>query len=137
MVPRTISDRSTSRNSPSRTWQLYILPYLEQTAVFNAVNYNGHFPRGEGIANVGNRTIIRMRLAAYLCRTPVAFVSLVGWWALSRVMARLVRIPDVHKLKSSIDTTPIAPVPARLRDVRFREGERCLGGRGVVREVLS
>jgi energy-coupling factor transport system ATP-binding protein len=50
----------------------------------------------------------------------ITFVSLVGWWALSRVMERLVGIPDVHKLESSTDDATIAPVPARLRDVRFR-----------------
>ena len=57
----------TGKDSSGMSWMVGILPYLEQTAVFNAVNYNGHFPRGEGIANVGNRTIIRMRMAAYLC----------------------------------------------------------------------
>ena len=50
----------------------------------------------------------------------ITMVSLIGWWALSRVMARLLGIPDVHKLESSTDAAPIAPVPARLRDVRFR-----------------
>jgi energy-coupling factor transport system ATP-binding protein len=50
----------------------------------------------------------------------ITMVSLIGWWALSRVMARLLGIPDVHKLDSSSDTAPIAPVPARLHDVRFR-----------------
>ena len=50
----------------------------------------------------------------------IVFVSLIGWWALSRVMARLLGIPDVHKLESSTDTATIAPVPARLHDVRFR-----------------
>ena len=50
----------------------------------------------------------------------ITFVSLVGWWALSRVMERLLGIPDVHKLESSTDEGEIAPVPARLRDVRFR-----------------
>jgi energy-coupling factor transport system ATP-binding protein len=50
----------------------------------------------------------------------ITMVSLIGWWALSRVMARLLGIPDVHKLESSTDTAPIAPVPARLHDVRFR-----------------
>ncbi|MGB0971302.1 MAG: ATP-binding cassette domain-containing protein [Mycobacterium sp.] len=49
----------------------------------------------------------------------ITFVSLVGWWALSRVMSRLLGVPDVHKLESSTDTGPIAPVPLRLRDVRF------------------
>jgi energy-coupling factor transport system ATP-binding protein len=50
----------------------------------------------------------------------IVIVTFIGWWALSRVMARLLGIPDVHKLESSTDTGPIAPVPARLRDVRFR-----------------
>jgi len=50
----------------------------------------------------------------------VVFVTLIGWWALSRVMSRLVTIPDVHKLESLADTGTIAPVPTRLRDVSFR-----------------
>ncbi|HEX4557893.1 MAG TPA: ATP-binding cassette domain-containing protein [Mycobacterium sp.] len=50
----------------------------------------------------------------------IVMVTWIGWWALSRVMARLLGIPDVHKLQSSTDTGPIAPVPARLQDVRFR-----------------
>jgi energy-coupling factor transport system ATP-binding protein len=47
-------------------------------------------------------------------------VSLIGWWALSRVLERLRGIPDVHKLEAPVDTAPVAPVPIRLRDVRFR-----------------
>ncbi|MGV0848642.1 ATP-binding cassette domain-containing protein [Mycolicibacterium phlei] len=50
----------------------------------------------------------------------ITFVSLVGWWALSRVLERLFGIPDVHKLESTRDTDPIAPVPARMTDVCFR-----------------
>ncbi|MGV0800200.1 ABC transporter ATP-binding protein, partial [Mycolicibacterium elephantis] len=50
----------------------------------------------------------------------ITLISLLGWWALSRVMSRLLGIPDVHKLESSADTGAVAPVPARLRDVRFR-----------------
>ena len=50
----------------------------------------------------------------------ITIVTLIGWWALSRVLARLLGIPDVHKLESSADTGPLAPVPARLHDVRFR-----------------
>jgi energy-coupling factor transport system ATP-binding protein len=50
----------------------------------------------------------------------IVIVTFIGWWALSRVMARLLGIPDVHKLESSTDAGPIAPVPARLHDVRFR-----------------
>jgi energy-coupling factor transporter ATP-binding protein EcfA2 len=50
----------------------------------------------------------------------ITIVSLIGWWALSRVMSRLLGIPDVHKLESSTDTEPIGPVPALLDEVRFR-----------------
>jgi energy-coupling factor transport system ATP-binding protein len=50
----------------------------------------------------------------------IVMVTFIGWWALSRVMARLTVIPDVHKLESSADAGPVAPVPARLNDVRFR-----------------
>ncbi|MBP1822097.1 ATP-binding cassette domain-containing protein [Mycobacterium sp. OAE908] len=50
----------------------------------------------------------------------IVFVTFIGWWALSRVMTRLLGIPDVHKLESSTDAGPVAPVPARLHDVRFR-----------------
>ncbi|HZN78174.1 MAG TPA: DUF2232 domain-containing protein, partial [Mycobacterium sp.] len=50
----------------------------------------------------------------------IVFVTFIGWWALSRVMRRLLGIPDVHKLESSTDIGPVAPVPARLHDVVFR-----------------
>ncbi len=47
-------------------------------------------------------------------------VSIVGWWALSRVLERLRGIPDVHKLEMTTDSGPIGPVPVRLTDARFR-----------------
>ena len=47
-------------------------------------------------------------------------ISLIGWWALSRVLERMRGIPDVHKLDAPIDNAPIAPVPVRLDQVRFR-----------------
>src|SRR5439155_4170384 len=50
----------------------------------------------------------------------IVMVTFIGWWALSRVMRRLLGIPDVHKLESSTDSGPITPVPVRLDDVRFR-----------------
>jgi energy-coupling factor transport system ATP-binding protein len=50
----------------------------------------------------------------------ITFVTLVGWWALSRVLTRFPKIPDVHKLESVIDDQPAAPVPTRLNDVGFR-----------------
>jgi energy-coupling factor transporter ATP-binding protein EcfA2 len=50
----------------------------------------------------------------------IAMVTLIGWWALSRVLARLLGVPDVHKLDSTPDTAPVVPVPATFRDVRFR-----------------
>lgn len=50
----------------------------------------------------------------------ITFVSMVGWWVLSRVLARLSGVPDVHKLDAPIEDGPVAPVPVALRDVRFR-----------------
>ena len=47
-------------------------------------------------------------------------VSLIGWWALSRVLERMRGIPDVHKLDARAESGPIEPVPMRLKDVRFR-----------------
>jgi energy-coupling factor transport system ATP-binding protein len=47
-------------------------------------------------------------------------VSLIGWWALSRVLERMRGVPDVHKLDAPIEHAPIAPVPVRLDQVRFR-----------------
>lgn len=47
-------------------------------------------------------------------------VSLVGWWALSRVLERLRGIPDVHKLEAPVESGPVAPLPVRLREARFR-----------------
>jgi energy-coupling factor transport system ATP-binding protein len=50
----------------------------------------------------------------------IMVVSLIGWWALSRVLDRMHGIPDVHKLDAPPDNAPIAPVPVRLDQVRFR-----------------
>jgi energy-coupling factor transport system ATP-binding protein len=50
----------------------------------------------------------------------ITIVMLIGWWALCQVINRLVVIPDVHKLYSPADSGPVAPVPVRLTDVRFR-----------------
>ncbi|MBV9721612.1 MAG: ABC transporter ATP-binding protein, partial [Mycobacterium sp.] len=50
----------------------------------------------------------------------IMFVSVIGWWALSRVLQRMRGIPDVHKLDAPVDSAPIAPVPVRLEQVRFR-----------------
>ena len=46
--------------------------------------------------------------------------SVLGWWALSRVLERLRGIPDVHKLDAPVSTGPIGPVPVRLDEVRLR-----------------
>src|SRR6185312_14181389 len=46
--------------------------------------------------------------------------SLIGWWALSRVLERLRVVPDVHKLDALVGTGPIQPVPVRLDRVRLR-----------------
>lgn len=58
-------------------------------------------------------------LMAYSIFT-IMLVSLVGWWALSRVLDRLRGVPDVHKLATLTEVAPVAPVPVRLTDVRFR-----------------
>lgn len=50
----------------------------------------------------------------------IMIVSLIGWWALSRVLDRMRGIPDVHKLDALAETGPIAPVPVRLDRVRYR-----------------
>lgn len=50
----------------------------------------------------------------------VMIVSLLGWWALSRVLDRLRGVPDVHKLDLPVEAGPVAPVPVRLDQVRFR-----------------
>jgi energy-coupling factor transport system ATP-binding protein len=47
-------------------------------------------------------------------------ISLIGWWALSRVLERMRGIPDVHKLDAPVEHAPVAPVPVRLDQVRFR-----------------
>ncbi|ORV47093.1 cobalt ABC transporter ATP-binding protein [Mycolicibacter engbaekii] len=52
--------------------------------------------------------------------TSVMIVSLLGWWALSRVLDRLRGVPDVHKLDLPDESGPVAPVPVRLDRVRFR-----------------
>jgi len=54
----------------------------------------------------------------------IMIVSLIGWWALSRLLERMRGIPDVHKLDvwdgSMGEQAPIGPVPVRLDKVRFR-----------------
>ncbi|WP_181786751.1 DUF2232 domain-containing protein [Mycobacterium shimoidei] len=50
----------------------------------------------------------------------VMIVSLIGWWALSRVLDRMRGIPDVHKLDELAESGPVGPVPVRLNQVRFR-----------------
>lgn len=52
----------------------------------------------------------------------VLIVSLIGWWALSRVLERMQGIPDVHQLDVPVagEDRPVGPVPVRLDRVRFR-----------------
>jgi energy-coupling factor transport system ATP-binding protein len=50
----------------------------------------------------------------------ITMVTLIGWWALSRVLARLSGVPDVHKLDYLDSAAPVGPVPVRFDDVRFR-----------------
>ncbi len=53
----------------------------------------------------------------------IVVLSLVGWWALSRLLERLRGIPDVHKLDvpaSDLAGASPKPLPVALREVRFR-----------------
>ncbi|GFG50815.1 cobalt ABC transporter ATP-binding protein [Mycolicibacterium agri] len=50
----------------------------------------------------------------------VTVVTLIGWWALSQVIKRLLVVPDLHKLDAAAEEGAVAPVPVRLTDVRFR-----------------
>lgn len=52
----------------------------------------------------------------------VIFSSLIGWWALSRLLDRMGNVPDVHKLDAPQEApdAAIGPVPVRLDKVRFR-----------------
>jgi energy-coupling factor transport system ATP-binding protein len=59
-------------------------------------------------------------LVAGMSLLSVVGVSLIGWWALSRVLHRLAGIPDVHQLETPVETGPIGPVPVRLHQVSFR-----------------
>ena len=52
----------------------------------------------------------------------IVLVSLVGWWALSRLLERMRGIPDVHKLDapaSDVEGESVGPVPVRFDNVRF------------------
>ncbi|WP_443987107.1 ATP-binding cassette domain-containing protein, partial [Mycobacterium marinum] len=64
----------------------------------------------------------------------IMVVSLIGWWALSRLLERMRGIPDVHKLDAPVDgeATSIEPVPVRLDKVRFRYPG---AGQDALREV--
>lgn len=51
----------------------------------------------------------------------VVVVSFISWSALSRLLDRMRKIPDVHKLDPPDDGhAAIGPVPVRLENVRFR-----------------
>src|SRR5215208_4496985 len=50
----------------------------------------------------------------------ITIVMLIGWWALSQVINRLVVILDVHKPDSPAYPSPTAPVPLPLTEVPFR-----------------
>lgn len=54
----------------------------------------------------------------------IMVVSLIGWWALSRLLHRMRGVPDVHQLDAwdagRGAEPPVGPVPVRLDRVRFR-----------------
>lgn len=47
-------------------------------------------------------------------------VTLIGWWALSRVLTRLSKQSDLQKLDTPPDLGLVGPLPVRLHDVTFR-----------------
>jgi energy-coupling factor transport system ATP-binding protein len=62
-------------------------------------------------------------LVIAFCVAVIAFVAMVGWWALSSILARLGGVPDAHKLDLIVDRTDdraVDPVPVTFRDVYFR-----------------
>lgn len=50
----------------------------------------------------------------------ILIVTLIGWWALSRVLARLSGVSAIQKLDTPAEPGSIAPLPVRLHDVTFR-----------------
>jgi energy-coupling factor transport system ATP-binding protein len=50
----------------------------------------------------------------------IVVANLVSWWVLSRVLARLAGIPDVHRLETAMGGDPVEPLPVRLEEVGFR-----------------
>lgn len=53
----------------------------------------------------------------------IVFMSLIGWWALSRLLERMRGVPDVHKLDAAVgdaQDAAVGPVPVRLDKVRYR-----------------
>jgi energy-coupling factor transporter ATP-binding protein EcfA2 len=59
-------------------------------------------------------------LALGIAVIAIMGASLIGWWALSRVLKRLGGIPDVHKLDAAPAAGTIQPVPLWLDEVRLR-----------------
>ncbi|WP_082958538.1 DUF2232 domain-containing protein [Mycobacterium sp. E3198] len=62
-------------------------------------------------------------LLIYYC-VGIMVVSVIGWWALSRLLERMRGVPDVHKLDAGDGSTSeqgaVGPVPVRFDKVRFR-----------------
>ncbi|WP_232425887.1 ABC transporter ATP-binding protein [Mycobacterium sp. JS623] len=85
----------------------------------------GHVPGLHGAANWIKRTFETCLhfwpwIVGGATATGVVGTTVVGWWALSRVLRRLGEIPDTHKLDVPSESAPIAPVPVVLREVTFR-----------------
>ena len=102
------------------------LIFASMTANINGLSVViGHIPGLEGAAQR-----LKDDFATMLTYWPILILvssvfsifvfTMIGWWALSRVLARLVEVPDVHKLDATHDPGPVDPVPVALRDVRFR-----------------
>lgn len=89
--------------------------------VLASLPVSGFAELGQGLKDI-TATLLRF-WPVFIMGTSIfsiTFVTLVGWWALSRVLVRLSGVPDVHKLDGNDDERSPAPVPAAFRDVRFR-----------------
>ena len=75
---------------------------------------SGRPPRTSSTSSPSRCSYWPLLLMAY-SMFSIMIVSLIGWWALSRVLERLRGIPDVHKLESP-------PTRPARRSHRFRCG---------------
>ncbi len=98
----------TYKNSPNpnrRTWALGILPFIEQSTLSNAFNYNLSFYDGE------NRTVVQARVATLLCPSDRPGIQEPGS-AIPRVKANVAaNWGNTHYLQGEPGRGPAGPTP--------------------------